>query len=269
MGYVVALVEDGLAFGSLSYAEATVLLGEPEILDWRKRHARFVERQREFTGSEPGLLWPFDIRLKLRHLRVVEALEPWPTLRVTWEEDRVEDHRTIAPPARRFGAGGPTKTQLRHEAMVVELLGLLKNKAPRRATVDFGWAGVANQPWLRVDAMPEEAPRGDGVFRSAGGPSRIVARRDAPTPLESMLVWLASSPDRLWVDTPREVVLTRDYLYARFARGSLRCLPRETLRERRGPSGDDAVYVFGRRTLLVLTHRDGCPVRAALDAQLD
>lgn len=265
MGHVVALVEDALAFGSFAFAPSTVLVGKREVLDWCKKH---TETRREHGGPQPSGLWPFNIRLRLRNLRVVEAIEPWPALRICWEQERVEDERTLSPPPRRFGAGGPTRGQTQHEAMVVELLGLLKQKAPRRAELRWGWAGVSNQPWLRVDAMPEEAARGQGVFRHHAGPSHLVAEREPPTSFEAMLEWLASSPDRLWVDTPREVALTRDHVYARFARGVVRCLPRESLRERRGPADADAVYVFGRRTRLVLTHREGCPVRVALDAQL-
>lgn len=245
MGYSVVLNDDLLAF-------AERIVGETELhLD---------------TGGPPG----HGIQLRLRQVRELRAAEPWPALHVAWSTKHLEAERMLTVPERRFGSGGPTDAQLAHERMVVEVITRLRaNPNAKGAVVDPGWVAFPVVPWEDVEGLPLDDAVGEGAFRTAADVDPVVARRAGPSPLESMLVWIASSPDRRLVDTPREVVLTRAQLYARFAEGVTRRLPRTSLRERLGPADDDAVYVFGRRTRLVLTHREGCPVREALDAQLE
>ena len=241
----------------------SVVLGD-DLLAFSERFVGKTELHVD-AGRPPG----HGIQLRLHQVRALRAIEPWPALHVAWSTAHLDLERTLVPPERRFGSGGPTEAQLAHEEMVVEVITRLKaNPKAASIAIDPGWAAVPVVPWVEVEGLPDDDPAGPGAFRTAADMDPVVARRAAPSPLEKMLVWLASSPDRRMVDTPGEVVLTRENVFARFSEGATRRLPRASLRERSGPVDDDAVYVFGRRTRLVMPHRDGCPVRAALDEQL-
>lgn len=244
MGYTVVLGGDLLAFSER-------FVGDTEL------HVDALE--------PPG----HGIQLRLNQIRELKATDPWPALHVAWSTEHLDLERTLVPPERRFGSGGPTEAQLAHERVVTEVIARLKAN-PRAASVaiDEGWAAFEVVPWAEMEGFPEDDEAGDGAFRTPADMDPVVARREPPSTLEKMLVWIASSPDRRLADTPGEVVLTREQVFARFSGGAVRRLPRRSLRARKGPVDDDAVYVFGRRTRLVLPHREGCPVRAALDEQL-
>ena len=193
------------------------------------------------------------------------AVDPWPRLLVRWDGGEV----VLAP--RTFGGLlSPLSFEARAESAVREV----ERRAPER--VRLGWVDVPVVDWERVTglpALPEDggASAGDGAYRAGRALAEevAVAARSGPTPLEAMLDWLASSPDRPWRDHPREVRVTEDALYASRGDGSAWRLPLTALRRRDGVGGEDAVYVFGRRTRLVLTARvPPCPVRAFLDRRL-
>lgn len=244
MGYSVTLNDDLLAFSEGLFATTQLQVD---------------------TGGPPG----HGIQLRLSQIREIRAIEPWPGLYIAWSTKHLSPERTLAPPPRRFGMNGPTETQLEHERMVVELIERLKaNPRSRGIRITEGWAGFPHVEWDDVEGFPDGAPVGEGAFRSSADPDHVVARRGPPSPLEATLMWLASSPERRLVDTPQEVVLTREHIYVSVAKKGVRVLPRDTLRRRKGEAEEDAVYIFGRRTRLVLAHREGCEVRAALDAQL-
>ncbi|MFK7990787.1 MAG: hypothetical protein AB8I08_32505 [Sandaracinaceae bacterium] len=242
MAYSVQLGDDLFAFAERRFGETEVTLDVQE---------------------PPG----YGIQLRLEQLETVAAVEPWPSLHVAWKTKHLTLDRTLSPPERRFGDGGPTNAQRAHEEMVLTVVEQLRASSAASA-VERGWTAFDVVPWEQTQEWPDDAEVGDGAFRTAADADPVVARRASPSPLESLLVWLASSPDKRLVNTPREVVLTREQLYARFSDDVVRRLPRDCLRARRGPPDKDAVYLFGRRTRLVLPHRDGCPVREALDAQL-
>lgn len=69
-------------------------------------------------------------------------------------------------------------------------------------------------------------------------------------------------------DLPRQVVLTKGFVYALTPLGDALRLPRELLRTKRKGSLEDTIYVFGRNTELRLPNRDDCRVRPLLDAQV-
>lgn len=241
MAYSVRLGKDLFAFAERTFGETELTLGD----------------------EPPG----HGIQLRLEQIQSIAAVEPWPSLHVAWKTKHLSLERTLAPAERRFGSGGPNDAQLAHEAMVEQVIDGLRT-GPAASVVDRGWAGVGVVPWVETELWPDDASVGEGAFRTAADADPIAARRGPPSPLEAMLVWIASSPDRRLANTPREVILTREHLYARFSDDVVRALHRASLRTRLGPADEDAVYVFGRRTRLVLPHRDGCAVRALLDAQL-
>ncbi|MFK7985566.1 MAG: hypothetical protein AB8I08_06005 [Sandaracinaceae bacterium] len=197
----------------------------------------------------------------------VAAIDPWPRVRIRWSGSE-----TLLTPRTMLGLTSPLKFEQRMENALLTL----KERAPTK--VDLGWVNSPVVEWEPVSALPAlpetsaAAGKHGGAYR-AGGPRAeeyAVAARGTPSSIEVMLDWLASSPDRSWKDHPRQVRLTEEAIYIERRGGTLFRLPLSTLRHREGPVYDDAVYVFGRRTRLVLGHRaEGCEVRARLDAWLD
>jgi hypothetical protein len=187
----------------------------------------------------------------------------WPRARLRWSGGDID-----LRPGGLFGTD-PEGYAERMEALVAHL----ERRAPSRLT-SRGWLEFEHVPWERVAGMPEPATQdavGEGAFRSARRPVEevAVASREKPSALEAMLEWLASSPDRPWRHHPRQVRLSEEYFYAARRDGSVWRVPLSSLRARYGDPNEDAVYVFGRRTKIVLTHRaEPCPVRARLDAEL-
>ncbi len=214
--------------------------------------------------------------MPLRWSELVElaAIDPWPRFRVRWSSDltRVVGEHVFTPtPALGFGL----VRVLSPDEFASQLENLIVHAAAHRPeVVKRGWVDAPDIDWEEVSSMPEpptEQPAlGDGAFRAAQRPVEevAIAMRGRPSPLEAMIDWLASSPDRPWQLHPREARLSAEYFYALQRDGSIERVARSTLRVRLGGVDEDAVYLFGRRAAAVLTHREGCPVRTALDAQL-
>lgn len=189
-------------------------------------------------------------------------VEPWPQAVIRW-------------PGGEIALGPKGLFDPKPEAFAAEverLVAHLEEHAPAKVS-DRGWLDVPEEPWERVRALPDlasDAILGDGAFRSAPRPVEepVVAARGPATPFEAMLGWLASSPERPWREHPRQVRLTDAYVYVERRDRSVWRIPLDALRARRGERDRDAIYVLGRRTPLILTHRPDCAVRAALDARL-
>lgn len=216
------------------------------------------------TAADPLLTAdPRAIVLRWEEPWSLHVLETWPRAHLRWSHGEIP----LRPGASPFHAS-PEVFARRLEALVEHLEAYAPAKVRER-----GWLEIPEAEWERVRALPE-APSdeqvGTGAFRSAPRPveEAVVAERGALAPLEAMLGWLASSPERPWRAHPRQVRLTDTYVYAERRDKSAWRLPLETLRGRRGRVDGDTVYVFGRQTLLVLLHREGCPVQGMLDARL-
>lgn len=134
--------------------------------------------------------------------------------------------------------------------------------------IDHGWLDIEDVRWARSADIPNESTAKGTPFRSAAE-SGVVARRSAPSSYEALLIWLASDVEHPWQSTPRRIALTEDSVLAEFNDGDTYMLPRSALRERLDSSGKDSIFLFGRCTRLVLIHREGCEVHAALSKQLD
>ncbi len=228
--------------------------------------------------DEPGLD-PLDTRdigavvLRWHEVREVAAVDPWPRVRVAWSGPGGGDEHTFAPV--RDSTDAAFSGQLTSEPFAVRAAALIEHVVKHApAVVDRGWLDLDEVSWEQVASLPElpgERPVvGDGAFRAAPRPveEEAVALREAPTPYEAMLDWLASSPERPWRAHPRRVRTSTHSLYVERRDRTLWRLPLEALRLRVGAYDEDAYYIFGRRTAVLLTHRDGCPVRKALDARL-
>ena len=157
--------------------------------------------------------------------------------------------------------------ELAFEERVSELFEEARARLPADR-VREGWLATPVEEWETVERWPGEDEGDDGPAyrRSARAPDPVVATRPPPSGGRTMLDWLASSPSRPFGEMVREARLTSKHLYVRRRCGRIDRMRREALRARRG--GGDAVYVFGRRTELVLNGRASCPVCQALDAQL-
>ena len=238
-------------------------------------------RQDEYAeieiGTGPKTIRPDDIRLDALGFRILEGMaaldvrwtqlwelrlvEPCPCFEVEWRHVGGRSQRLIAP---RF--------QSEREAVERDVLTLVEHVREHRPHVlEAGWSAFPDVEWEQVSQLPAKHAgvlQGEGAYRAARvkAEERIVATWGPPTALGSMLQWLASTPDRRWRQHPKRVVLTETYVYAERRDGTFARLPLDTLRLRRGE--DDAVYVFGRKTPLVLPDIAGSTAREELDRRL-
>lgn len=188
----------------------------------------------------------------------LEAVEPWPQLLIEWREGG----------ALRRSRVGPRSEPEAFDGAVEALFDAAERRPVPDSKLRAGWLTVPRARWEPVDELPSgqlTPPRAD--YRSAPmAPDPVVASRPARGGLGMLLAWLASSPSRPFRATIREAVLTERYLYVRRHDGRASRLPVELLRGADG--GLDAVYRFGRGTLVLLTDRGRCAVCQALDARL-
>ncbi len=214
------------------------------------------------------------IVLRWPELRQVAAVDPWPSLQISWQASGGLDALTFRPA--RPGLDGVISPWLAPEEFAAEVEELIRFVQRHTSVlIDRGWIDIPELAWEQVGSMPdppsERAVVGDGAFRAAPRPVEdvAIAVRAAPTPYEAMLEWLASTPDRPWREHPRRVRASDDFLYVERRDRTMWRAPLDVLRARLGGSDEDAIYVFGRRATVLLTHRAACPVRALLDARLE
>jgi hypothetical protein len=274
MSLLAICVPDGLAFSRLPPLTQPMLVVGWDALGGTK----LTDRQYLDTSLTPREVFEvasFDVKFAFGKLERLEPRDPWPSLYVKWRFDNGDDERLFRPVLRRLPVleFSPRRRDIEaFGALVGGLVDAATEYAPQLVLVKRirrGWLAYPHIEWELCDAMPIERPAGDGAFRTAQRDAGVVARRPRGSPFATLLAWLASSPAKPWRATPRELTLTHDHLYARFHDGTVRRLPRSALRKRVGQVDDDAVYVFGRGTNVVLPYEKACPVRTALDAQLE
>lgn len=228
-------------------------------------------------ASGPKTIRPDDITLDALGFRISEGIaaldvrwpqlwqlrlvEPCPSFEVEWRHVGGRSERLIVP---RFRG--------EREAVERDVLALVEHVREHRPhTIEPGWSAFVDVEWEQVRQLPEEhdgSVQGQGVYRAArvSPEERIVARWGPPSAFGSMLQWLASTPERQWRQHPKRVVITDSFVYAEQRDGTFARLPLDALRLRHGE--DDAVYVFGRKTLLVLPDIAGSTAREELDRRL-
>lgn len=188
----------------------------------------------------------------------LEAVDPWPQVLVEWHEEGMLRRTRVAP----------KKSPEEFEAKVEALFDEAERRLPA-SKLTKGWLLRPHVRWEDVDALPsgDEEPLGGGVpYRSGSRPDRIVARRPPRRGLDVLFEWLASSPKWPFRAMPREAVVTEKYLYVERRDRRVQRVPLELLDTGRGLT--DRVYRFGRRSEVLFTGADRCPVCAALDAHL-
>jgi hypothetical protein len=204
-------------------------------------------------------LFPF------RDVVAVEAVEPWPCFEVEWRDAGGTSKKRFVP---RF------RSERDAVGRDVEKLFRYLERERRGDLAKRGWLDAPVVHWERVKGFPDEEERDDaapGAYRRAARTAgeTILARREEPSAFETLLDWLASSPDHPWRDHPRDVAVTDEHVYVRRRDETVHRLPLATLRGVRKNRDLDALYVFGRNTILLLPRRDGCPVLALLDARFE
>ncbi|MEM9193527.1 MAG: hypothetical protein AAGF12_30410 [Myxococcota bacterium] len=225
---------------------------------------------------------PLTVQVFWDDLIELYPIDPWPSVRLEWAVRRDGSKGPVAVissetfTAERkvggLGFGSSPPRNSRFAQMIEEWVRYIEVTAPVRTLrgVKRGWLDIPDTRWSPAEEIPEDErkERAMGAFRTAKPTSFIVARRRPTSVFSTLLAWLASSPDQKWRNTPRELALTDEDLLAEFYNDKTYVIPRSALRMRLGQPGEDAVYVFGRGTRLVLTHQEGCELQAALDAQL-
>lgn len=204
-----------------------------------------------------------EVLVPWQHLGLLEAVDPWPAVRVRWRQNGYPGDAFFR------GRGDTEAFTARLEALFDHSQEQLGARAAK--VIERGWLARADVDWEMVAAFPGDAPvSGSGAYRTAAAsrPSEpVLARREAPSTAERLVLWLSSTPETPWAEHVLEIVVTDANLYARRRDGTIARLPLWSLRTRLG--GRDGVYVFGRRTRLVLPQREApCPVAQHLDRLL-
>lgn len=191
----------------------------------------------------------------------LEPVDPWPSVALGWVERGVSHRALLTPRAWEVD---------RLAAAVEKLVAAYDQRVSH--TMPRGWLAVPVIAWERTDALPGEKPEGPvmrGYRMAPEVPDPVVATRTLGAGAPSLWTWiwakLVAPPRRV---DPRQVIVTRRFVYVRTRSGERLRLPIETLRTARRTPGADGIYVFARNTELLLVHQPDCPVAAALDARL-
>ncbi len=190
------------------------------------------------------------------------AEHPWPGLRLRWRAAGVL-HSARLVPAQPADAGAVA-------ARIAELFAYVRANI-RGVEVAPGWLDFAELEWEKAE-WPMEPTRDDaaaGAFRTSAPPPRagpVIAHRTRRTPLEVLLDWLASRPGLEWRAQPIEIAATTTHLFARTRRGVVKA-PLVALARVDVTKDGDVVATFGRKTRIVLPHRQDCAVATLLRAR--
>jgi hypothetical protein len=272
---IVYATEEGIALSEADRVGDTSKFYGGEAIRQRVAAINAIYREKGYAAvlaTPEELFHSADTVVTGRALRELEAIDPWPSVRVRWKHAHGEDERVFRLRRRyRTAAFGTSTAEAEQFAHVVDqLFDWVEGHAWGRHHVRRGWLDVPDVRWEPVDRFPAEGASGPGggAFRTQAAPSeQVIARRPPATGLDGMLLWLAAS-GRSWKETPAEIAVTAEHVYARTRAGSAFRIPRSALRTRMGDDDRDVAYVFGRRARLLLLGEDDCPVRRLLDAQL-
>lgn len=200
--------------------------------------------------------------LAFAQLYHVEPIDPWPSLALGWV-DRGDAYSSVLAPLE-----PEADTFARAVEEVVEV-------CERRIAIATarGWLELPVHPWEPAEAMPgerDEGPAMRGYRMAPEVPDPVIATRKTELPGSSLWTWLWAhlrpAPRRI---EPKDVVLTRRFVYVRARDGRTVRIPASLLRTSRRTADGDAVYVFGRNTELFLAWQPECALAAALDARVD
>jgi hypothetical protein len=201
----------------------------------------------------------------------IEPVDPFPTLAIECRTNQIRQRELVRPNRR-----------VPLEPFADLALAFLDEAKKRRPSAVLpGWTELAVVPWEPVPSMPNEAVRTHGgAYRISFRAESVVATRTPARLSERVLMGFGAetvsredSGFELLADEPfpwtvagAHVVLTSEHAYVR-DRGVSGRLPLDLLRRRIALSRF-VVYLFGRRTILVVSDRPSCPVQRILDDRL-
>ena len=197
----------------------------------------------------------FKVRFPIADLRLLSATR-WPVMEVRWHVG----HRQVDE--RRFGSAwsprhtwAPTPDLVAAEGVFEELLSHGRQVGwPVR---EGGWWREPLVPWEPVAHMPQDGH----VYRSRS--EVVLAYQNGVRGWARLFARLRGHPIEA---IPHQVALTADHVYGRFDDHVAR-LPRASLSGQRRLESI-RVFLFGRRTTLVLPEEEGSPVLTWLEGQL-
>lgn len=235
---------------------------DPQALAARAQPWRF-ELQR-IAVSPDGLVIGAgmgSVGVAFAQLYHVEPIDPWPSLALGWV-DRGDAYSSVLSP--------PEPEAERFARKVEEAVEACARRIP--IATARGWLELPVHPWEPAEAMPgerDEGPAMRGYRMAPEVPDPILATRTTELPASSLWTWLWArlrpAPRRI---EPKDVALTKRFVYVRTRDGRKVRVPAALLRAAHRTADGDAVYVFARSTELFLAHQPGCPLAAALDARL-
>lgn len=242
------------AFVASCLAVRWPLLDEPAgVQRWSSAHIDWDDDLLH-VGPTNGMQ---SVEIPWRDLVFLEAVDPWPEALIEWDTRGYGVSRLrIGPRADERPAFG---------ARIEALLEAAAARVRANDAVRPGWTVFPKVEWEPADRLPTgEEPQYQPGYRTA--PSRpipILAHREEHGGMHVLLSWLASGPNNPFGDQVVEAVVTPEEVFVRRRKGLIQRIPLISLRARRG--ADDAIYVFGRDTELLLTDRASCPVCRLLD----
>jgi len=196
----------------------------------------------------------FKVRFPVADLRSLSATR-WPVMEVSWDiGHRRVDRRSFGSVWSPSDFWAPTPDLLAAEQVFEALLGFARGAGwPVR---EGGWTREPLVPWEPVAHMPHDGH----VYRSRS--EMVLAYQQGVRGWARVFARMRGHPVEA---VPHQVALTADHVYGRFDDHVAR-LPRASLRGVRRLE-NIVVFLFGRRTTLVLPAEERSPVLTWLERQ--
>lgn len=201
----------------------------------------------------------------------IEPVDPFPAIAIECRTNQIRQREVVRP----------NKRAVLEPFAELALAFLAEAERRRPSVVMPGWTEIAAVPWEAVPSMPDEAVRTfGGAYRVSFRSESVIAIREPARLSERVFAGFgAESASREesgfellagrsfpWTLDGANVVLTSDHAYARDHSFCGR-VPLDLLRRRIALSRV-VLYLFGQRTILVVSDRTGCPVQRILDERL-
>lgn len=182
--------------------------------------------------------WHGGLVLRWSSIRTIEAIDPFPSFKVTFSENRVRDHRVYRPLVR-FGG----------DDAVAEVIEYCVRNPRRHIEVHSGWTAHPKVEWEPAE-WPDINASGNAGYRASSKAPTFVRGAAVGWPRRAKL-WLLSSDKAPWGAVPLELGVGPDWVLARFARREVQRIPRAALRAAED-LGFFTKLTFGRSTEVVV-----------------
>lgn len=229
---------------------------------WTKDGIAFVSQSSPGRQGGEDLLdtQDFDaIVVRWRELRLLEAVDPWPTIHLVWHSAGSMGESTLGA---RIGNAEEFAKEV--EALFAHV------RKYRPDALHPGWLDIPDVLWETADAFPQDddLDESGGPYRAAPVRSteRVLARRPQSGWTDRALAHVFRPP---WREIAGEVAVTAERVWLRRRSGVVRSMDLAHLRyAQRRVHARDLFFVFGRRSELSLPHFEDCPVEAFFEQHL-